>query len=91
MGAELQTRMGTDGAYLLGHGASLPGWHWFCMVCRIDLGHIKGFSPRLNAIGLVIVAYVTEHPFKVPNVFLHSTVWSSFSFTWYKSAFSLTG
>ena len=80
--------MGTDGAYLLGHGASLPGWHWFCMVCRIDLGHIKGFSPRTKCdrTSYCCLRYF-KHPFKVPNVFLHSTVWSSFSFTWYKSVF----
>ena len=41
----------------------------------------------LNGLDLSLFTYVIKHPFKVPNVFLHSAVRSSFSFTWYKSVF----
>ena len=52
--------MGTDGANLLGHGASYRvgiGSAW-CAGLILDI--LKGSVLGLNAIGLVIVAYVTS-------------------------------
>ena len=58
----------------------------WCAGLILDI--LKGSVLGLNAIGLVIVAYVTSSiHLRFRDVFLYSTVWSSFSFTWYKFVF----
>ena len=77
--------MGADGTNLLGHSASVPYWHRFRMVCRIDLGYIEGLSPRTKCdrISYCCLRYF-KSPFEVPHVFFHSTVGSCISLTRHK-------
>ena len=51
--------MGADGAHVLGYGAALPGWHWLRLDGRDRAGCARGSVLGLNALGLVVIAYIT--------------------------------
>ncbi|GIT21257.1 MAG: hypothetical protein CM1200mP40_09390 [Gammaproteobacteria bacterium] len=60
MGHELSARMGSHGSYLLGNGIALSNRHWFSLwVVGLGLDILEGSILGLNAMALVIIAYVT--------------------------------